>query len=190
VTLGGLERWFSPRGQDLAFILSCIGLVRPSSSAQPKTKGPSVAIAPLYVFNHLTSGKTRSGAPVCRFRGGSLGFRTRKKEMARLHRHPARTFPPHLTYRLAAGPIQASLKTQHLQSTTRIPASLVTAQTRHQPQPSSPALPSGPQNNSPNKLHLGRDSLAAGIVASSFTVSGCGGKKQAPTHRYPYVAAW
>jgi hypothetical protein len=41
VTLGGLERWFSPRGQDLAFLLSCIGLVRPSSSAdikQNKTK--------------------------------------------------------------------------------------------------------------------------------------------------------
>jgi hypothetical protein len=41
VTLGGLERWFSPRGQDLALLLSCIGLVRPSSSAdlkQNKTK--------------------------------------------------------------------------------------------------------------------------------------------------------
>jgi hypothetical protein len=25
-TLGGLERWFSPRGQDLAFLLSRIGL--------------------------------------------------------------------------------------------------------------------------------------------------------------------
>jgi hypothetical protein len=36
VTLGGLERWFSPRGQDLAFLLSCIGLVRPSSSADLK----------------------------------------------------------------------------------------------------------------------------------------------------------
>jgi hypothetical protein len=34
----GLERWFSPRGQDLAFLLSCIhvGLVRPSSSADLK----------------------------------------------------------------------------------------------------------------------------------------------------------
>jgi hypothetical protein len=30
-TLGGLERWFSPRGQDLAFLLSRIGLVRPRS---------------------------------------------------------------------------------------------------------------------------------------------------------------
>jgi hypothetical protein len=30
-TLGGLERWFSPRGQDLAFLLSSIGLVRPRS---------------------------------------------------------------------------------------------------------------------------------------------------------------
>jgi hypothetical protein len=38
VTLGGLERWFSPRGQDLAFLLSCIGLVRPSSSADLKQK--------------------------------------------------------------------------------------------------------------------------------------------------------
>jgi hypothetical protein len=28
-TLGGLERWFSPRGQDMAFLLSRIGLVRP-----------------------------------------------------------------------------------------------------------------------------------------------------------------
>jgi hypothetical protein len=36
VTLGGLERWFSPRGQVLAFLLSCIGLVRPSSSADLK----------------------------------------------------------------------------------------------------------------------------------------------------------
>jgi hypothetical protein len=45
VTLGGLERWFSPRGQDLAFLLSCIGLVRPSSSAdlkQNKTKQNTV----------------------------------------------------------------------------------------------------------------------------------------------------
>jgi hypothetical protein len=41
VTPGGLDRRFSPRGQDLAFLLSCIGLVRPSSSAdlkQNKTK--------------------------------------------------------------------------------------------------------------------------------------------------------
>jgi hypothetical protein len=38
VTLGGIERWFSPRGQDLAFLLSCIGLVRPSSSADLKQK--------------------------------------------------------------------------------------------------------------------------------------------------------
>jgi hypothetical protein len=41
VTLGGLKRWFSPRGQDLAFLMSCIGLVRPSSSVdlkQNKTK--------------------------------------------------------------------------------------------------------------------------------------------------------
>jgi hypothetical protein len=30
-TLGGLERWFSPRGQDMAFLLSRIGLVRPRS---------------------------------------------------------------------------------------------------------------------------------------------------------------
>jgi hypothetical protein len=30
-TLGGLERWFSPRGQDLAFLLSRIGLIRPRS---------------------------------------------------------------------------------------------------------------------------------------------------------------
>jgi hypothetical protein len=51
VTLGGLERWFSPRGQDLAFLLSCIGLVRPSSSAdlkQNKTKqtnsGPTAKV--------------------------------------------------------------------------------------------------------------------------------------------------
>jgi hypothetical protein len=27
VTLGGLNRWFIPRGQDLAFLLSCIGLL-------------------------------------------------------------------------------------------------------------------------------------------------------------------
>jgi hypothetical protein len=26
-TLGGLNRWFIPRGQDLAFLLSCIGLL-------------------------------------------------------------------------------------------------------------------------------------------------------------------
>jgi hypothetical protein len=30
-TLGGLERWFSPRGQDMAFLLSRIGLIRPRS---------------------------------------------------------------------------------------------------------------------------------------------------------------
>jgi hypothetical protein len=28
---GGLERWFSPRGQDMAFLLSRIGQVRPRS---------------------------------------------------------------------------------------------------------------------------------------------------------------
>jgi hypothetical protein len=32
----GLKRWFSPRGQDLAFLLSCIGLVRPSSGVDLK----------------------------------------------------------------------------------------------------------------------------------------------------------
>jgi hypothetical protein len=26
-TLGGLDRWFIPRGRDLAFLLSCIGLL-------------------------------------------------------------------------------------------------------------------------------------------------------------------
>jgi hypothetical protein len=43
VTLGGLKRWFSPRGQDLAFLMSCIGLAGPSSSVdlkQNKTNHP------------------------------------------------------------------------------------------------------------------------------------------------------
>jgi hypothetical protein len=76
----------------------------------PPSQLPHCTFPTTHSATRFTSGKTQSGAPVCRFRGGSLGFRTRKKEMARLHRHPARTFPPHLTYRLAAGPIQASLK--------------------------------------------------------------------------------
>jgi hypothetical protein len=42
-TLGDLERWFSPRGQDLAFLLSCIGLFRPSSSADLKQNKIRVA---------------------------------------------------------------------------------------------------------------------------------------------------
>jgi hypothetical protein len=44
-TLGGLERWFSPRGQDMAFLLSRIGLdclVRPRSEMiQIKSKNKS-----------------------------------------------------------------------------------------------------------------------------------------------------
>jgi hypothetical protein len=44
-TLGGLERWFIPRGQDLAFLLSCIGLVRPSSSVDLKqNKTPDISL--------------------------------------------------------------------------------------------------------------------------------------------------
>jgi hypothetical protein len=42
---GGLKGWFSPRGQDVAFLWSCIGLVRPSSSVdlkQNKTKNDPV----------------------------------------------------------------------------------------------------------------------------------------------------
>jgi hypothetical protein len=45
VTLGGLNRWFIPRGQDLAFLLSCIGLLGLRAAfdlKQNKTK-PQVA---------------------------------------------------------------------------------------------------------------------------------------------------
>jgi hypothetical protein len=52
-TLGGLERWFSPRGQDLAFLLSRIGLVRPPIGYDLK-QNKKLRTAPLPPFNFLS----------------------------------------------------------------------------------------------------------------------------------------
>jgi hypothetical protein len=60
VTLGGLERWFSPRGRELAFLLSCIGLVRPPSSADLKqNKGHRNHGAEIEVSSGLTISLSR-----------------------------------------------------------------------------------------------------------------------------------
>jgi hypothetical protein len=69
VTLGGLERWFSPQGQNFAFLLSCIGLVRPSSSAdlkQNKKKAKQNFPSTILRLSIALVPRTPADAPGCR----------------------------------------------------------------------------------------------------------------------------
>jgi hypothetical protein len=53
VNMGGLKRWFSPRGQDLVFLLSCIGLLGLRATFDLKQNKAFQTVPSIYRFRHI-----------------------------------------------------------------------------------------------------------------------------------------